>query len=75
MLFRRAIVWDVKKGRKHAELGWETPSGIKYMFKRVKFACVEGDMKRYKGNVIILSSNSIKENVYLLLSSSRNLLA
>ncbi len=32
------------------------------------------EIQRY-GNVIILSSNSIKENVYLLLSSSRNLLA
>jgi len=46
---RRAIVWDVKKGKKHAELGWETPNKVKYMFKRVKYGCVEGDIKRYKG--------------------------
>lgn len=45
---KRAIVWDVKKGKKHAELGWEGPAGVKYMFKRVKFACVEGDSKKYK---------------------------
>ena len=50
--FRRAIVWDVKKGKKHAELGWEAPNSIKYMYKRVKFACVEGDPKRYKGTVV-----------------------
>ena len=32
-LFQRAIVWDVKKGKKHAELGWESPAGVKYAFK------------------------------------------
>ncbi len=42
-------MWNVKKGKKHAELGWETPNNIKYLFKRVKFACVEGDIKKYKG--------------------------
>ena len=31
--FQRAIVWDVKKGKKHAELGWESPAGVKYVFK------------------------------------------
>ncbi|XP_023346475.1 general transcriptional corepressor tupA [Eurytemora carolleeae] len=45
---RRALVWDIKKGKKHAELGWEPPSNIKYMFKRIKFGCVEGDIKKYK---------------------------
>jgi len=45
---KRAIVWDVKKGKKHAELGWECPAGVKYMFKRVKFGCVEGDARKYK---------------------------
>ena len=33
LLFQRAIVWDVKKGKKHAELGWESPAGVKYAFK------------------------------------------
>lgn len=45
---KRAIVWDVRKGRKHAELGWEPPQGVKYMYKRCKFACVEGDQRKYK---------------------------
>ena len=45
---KRAIVWDVKKGKKHAELGWDTPSNLKYLYKRVKFGCVEGDSKKYK---------------------------
>jgi len=51
---RRALVWDVKKGKKHAEMGWE-PSGpypkgqrVKYCFKRVRFAKVEGDPKKYR---------------------------
>jgi len=45
---KRAIVWDVKKGKKHAELGWDAPNNIKYLYKRVKFGCVEGDLKKYK---------------------------
>ena len=45
---KRAIVWDVKKGKKDAELGWDTPSNLKYLYKRVKFGCVEGDGKKYK---------------------------
>jgi len=45
---KRAIVWDVKKGKKHAELGWDSPNNIKYLYKRVKFGCVEGDIKKYK---------------------------
>jgi len=45
---RRAFVWDVAKGRKHAEMGWDAPKGIKYLFKRIRFAKVEGDPKRQK---------------------------
>lgn len=49
---KRAIVWDVKKGKKHAELGWTYPTHVKYIFKRVKFGCVEGDLKKYKAYTI-----------------------
>lgn len=45
---KRAIVWDVKKGKKHAELGWDTPNNLKYLYKRIKFGCVEGDVKKHK---------------------------
>jgi len=45
---RRAFVWDVAKGRKHAEMGWNAPKGVKYLFKRIRFAKVEGDIKRQK---------------------------
>jgi hypothetical protein len=34
---RRAIVWDVKKGKKHAEMGWDAPNGIIYAYKRIRF--------------------------------------
>ena len=34
---RRAFVWDVAKGRKHAEMGWDTPKGGKYLFKRIRW--------------------------------------
>ena len=33
---RRAFIWDVKKGKKHAEMGWDPPNGVKYMYKRVR---------------------------------------
>ena len=45
---KRCIVWDVKKGKKHAELNWDSPGKTKYMYKRCKFGCVEGDAKKYK---------------------------
>ena len=31
-----AFVWDVKKGKKHAEMGWDPPKGVKYLFKRAR---------------------------------------
>ena len=31
------MVWDVKKGKKHAEMGWETPKGVVYAFKRIRY--------------------------------------
>ena len=34
---RRAFVWDVAKGRKHAEMGWDAPKGVKYLFKRIRW--------------------------------------
>lgn len=46
---RRAFVWDVKKGKKHAEMGWDPKGGkVKYMFKRVRFGKVEGSIKNSK---------------------------
>ena len=33
---RRAIVWDVKKGKKHAEMGWDAPEGVVYAYKRIR---------------------------------------
>ena len=51
MLLFRAFVWDVKKGKKHAELGWDPKNKVKYMFKRVRFGRVEGSYKNYKVNI------------------------
>jgi len=62
---RRCLVWDIKKGKKHAELGWEYPNNIKYMFKRIKFGCVEGDMKKYKVFTISNPIGSSKASAYL----------
>ena len=38
----------MKKGKKHAELGWDGPNNVKYLYKRLKFGCVEGDQRKYK---------------------------
>lgn len=62
---KRAIIWDVKKGKKHAELGWEPPQGFKFMFKRIKFGCVEGDFKKYKVYTISNPMGSSKVPSYL----------
>jgi len=62
---KRAIIWDVKKGKKHAELGWEPPQGVKFMFKRIKFGCVEGDSKKYKVYTISNPMGSSKVPSYL----------
>eukprot|EP00094_Tigriopus_californicus_P005968 TCALIF_05750-PA protein Name:"Similar to Preb Prolactin regulatory element-binding protein (Mus musculus)" AED:0.03 eAED:0.03 QI:109/1/1/1/0.6/0.66/6/232/402 len=45
---RSATVWDARKGKKHAVLGWDPPGSAKYMFKRARFARVEGSNKNYK---------------------------
>ena len=63
-------MWDLKKGKKHAELGWEPPNNLKYLFKRVKFGAVEGDMKKYKGELLPISlSFSLSYHSFLLSSS------
>ena len=33
---RRALVWDMKKLKKHAEMGWDPPNNSKYAYKRVR---------------------------------------
>eukprot|EP00088_Acartia_fossae_P040725 TRINITY_DN4244_c0_g1_i11.p1 TRINITY_DN4244_c0_g1~~TRINITY_DN4244_c0_g1_i11.p1 ORF type:complete len:349 (+),score=41.90 TRINITY_DN4244_c0_g1_i11:150-1196(+) len=62
---RRAIIWDIKKGKKHAELGWEPANNLKYMYKRIKFGCVEGDCKKYKVYTISNPIGSSKAKAYL----------
>jgi len=62
---RRGIIWDVKKGKKHAELGWEPNNNLKYMYKRIKFGCVEGDVKKYKVYTISNPIGSSKAKAYL----------
>ena len=44
----RSLVWDVKRGKKHAEMGWDPPGGIKYLYKRIRFGRIEGDSKKFK---------------------------
>jgi len=62
---RRALVWDVKKGKKHAEMGWDPPNKVKYAFKRLRFAKVEGDPKKYKVFTIVNPVGASKPPSYL----------
>lgn len=44
----RALVWDIRRGIKHAEMGWDPPDKIKYLYKRIKFGRVENDARKFK---------------------------
>jgi len=68
---RRALIWDVKKGKKHAEMGWDPPNKIKYAFKRLRFAKVEGDPKKYKVFTISNPVGASKPPSYLQRWSSK----
>ena len=64
-------MWDVKKGKKHAEMGWDPSGGgkkgggLKYAFKRIRFAKVEGDPKKYKVFTIVNPVGASKPPSYL----------
>ena len=61
----RALVWDIKRGKKHAEMGWDPPNKIKYLYKRVRFGRVEGDSKKYKVFTIVNPVGASKPPSYL----------
>merc|ERR1719219_3142209 len=61
----RALVWDVKKGRKHAEMGWDPPNKIKYLYKRIRFGRIEGDSRKYKVFTIVNPVGASKPPSYL----------
>jgi len=61
----RALVWDVKKGKKHAEMGWDPPNKIKYLYKRIRFGRVEGDSRKYKVFTIVNPVGASKPPSYL----------
>ena len=44
----RSLVWDIMKGKKHAEMGWDPPGKVKYLYKRIRFGRIEGVANRYK---------------------------
>lgn len=62
---RRALVWDMKKLKKHAEMGWDPPNNSKYAYKRVRCGKVEGDTKKYKIFTIVNPLGSSKLPSYL----------
>jgi len=61
----RALVWDVKKGKKHAEMGWDPPNKIKYLYKRIRFGRIEGDSRKFKVFTIVNPVGASKPPSYL----------
>ena len=60
----RALVWDIKKGKKHAVMGWDPPgSKTKYLYKRVRFGKLEGH--KTKVFTIVNPVGSTKPPAYL----------
>jgi len=60
-----ALVWDLKKGKKHAEMGWDPPNKIKYLYKRIRFGRIEGESKRFKVFTIVNPVGASKPPSYL----------
>ena len=44
----KAIVWAVNTGKEMMQLQWTPPEGIKYMFKRCRYATIEGKADAYR---------------------------
>lgn len=43
-----AIVWAVNTGKELMKLQWSPPEGVKYLFKRCRYATIEGKSDRYR---------------------------
>ena len=61
-----ARVWDVAKGRRHAEMGWDSPGKLKFMYKRVRYGRIEGDDRKYKAYTISNPIGSRNPTAYLI---------
>lgn len=44
----QAVVWAVNTGKEVMKLQWTPPEGIRYMFKRCRYATIEGKADRYR---------------------------
>lgn len=44
----KAIVWAVNTGKEVMQLQWTPPEGVKYLFKRCRFATIEGKTDKYR---------------------------
>lgn len=43
-----AVVWAVNSGKEVMKLQWTPPDGVKYLFKRCRYATIEGKSERYR---------------------------
>ncbi|CRK97785.1 CLUMA_CG011164, isoform A [Clunio marinus] len=43
-----AIIWSVLKGKELMKLQWTPPEGVKYLFKRCRYATIEGNTDNYR---------------------------
>uniref|UniRef100_A0A1B0G0U4 Uncharacterized protein n=1 Tax=Glossina morsitans morsitans TaxID=37546 RepID=A0A1B0G0U4_GLOMM len=45
---RLGIVWDIKTAKRHYDLNWDTPEGIKYLYKRCRYGTIETQRDQYR---------------------------
>lgn len=43
-----AVVWSVNTGKELMKLLWTPPEGVKYLFKRSRYATIEGNAERFR---------------------------
>lgn len=43
-----AVVWAANTGKEIMKLQWTPPEGVKYLFKRCRYATIEGNASRYR---------------------------
>lgn len=43
-----AVIWNLESGNERIKLTWTPPANLKYLFKRCRFACIEGRQERFR---------------------------
>lgn len=65
-------MWEIKRGKKHAEMGWDPPNKLKYMYKRIRFGRIDGSSKNFKVFTIVNPVGASKPPSYLQRWNTKN---